>query len=107
MGDHEGTLQNECDDISKGTKLSLSRFGGTFGTLRFNGKSFSNTLLGFTPYWDKNPTNAIHADGPGAYVIEKFLNSSTKSKTQLKCDGLDGSVVNGSRQTILYSYYIR
>ena len=40
MGDHEGTLQIEFDDISVKTKLILTRFGGTFGTLRFIEKSF-------------------------------------------------------------------
>ena len=47
MGDHEGTLQIDYDDISMRTKLSLARFGGTFGTLRFDETSFFNTLLGF------------------------------------------------------------
>ena len=30
MGDHEGTLQIEYDDISMKTNLILTRFGGTF-----------------------------------------------------------------------------
>ena len=65
MGDHEGTLKIEYDDISMKTKLILTRFGGTFGTLRFDQKSFNITLLVFTPYWDYKPSNAIHADRPG------------------------------------------
>ena len=40
MGDHEGTLQIEYDDISMKTKLILTRFGGTFGTLRFDERYF-------------------------------------------------------------------
>ena len=28
--------------------------------------------LGFTPYWDYKPTNAIHADSPAVYTSEKF-----------------------------------
>ena len=52
LGDHERTLQIEYDDLNKKTKLTLTRFGGTFGTLRFDEHSFVNTLLGFTPYWD-------------------------------------------------------
>ena len=35
LGDHENTLQIEYDDISMKTKLILTRFGSTFGTLRF------------------------------------------------------------------------
>ena len=33
LGDHEGTLQAEYDDLNKKTKLILTRFGSTFGTL--------------------------------------------------------------------------
>ena len=50
MRDHEGTLQIEYYNISMKTKLKLTRFGGTFPTLRFDRKSFFNTLLGFTTY---------------------------------------------------------
>ena len=65
LGDHEGTLQIEYDDLDKKVKLILTRFGESFGTLRFDEKSFFHTLFGFTPYWDYKPTNAIHADAPG------------------------------------------
>ena len=39
MGDLEGTLQIEYDDLSMKKKLILTRFGGTFGTLRFDERS--------------------------------------------------------------------
>ena len=52
------------------TKLILTRFGSAFGTLRFDEKSFLNTLLGFAPYWDYKPTNAIHCDSPGVYTSD-------------------------------------
>ena len=48
MGDHEGTLQIEYDDISVKTILISTSFVGTCGTLRFNEISFFNTLKGFT-----------------------------------------------------------
>ena len=38
MGDHEGTLQIESDDVSMKTKLLLTHFGGTSGTRRINEK---------------------------------------------------------------------
>ena len=41
MGDHDGTLQIQYDDISMKTKLVLTCFGGTIRTLRFNLKSSS------------------------------------------------------------------
>ena len=52
LGDHEGTIQFEYDDLNKKTKLILTRFGSTFGTLRFDEKSFFHTLLRFAPFWD-------------------------------------------------------
>ena len=40
MGDHDWTLKFENDDISKKTKFVLTRFGSTFGALRFIEKPF-------------------------------------------------------------------
>ena len=91
--------------ISMKIKLILTRFGETSGTLRFNEKSFFGTLLGFTPYCGYKPTNAIHADSPGVYTSEGFLNLSTIKKTYLKCDVVDSSFINGI-QRILYSFVL-
>ena len=52
FGDHEGTLQIKYDDLNQKVKLILTRFRSTFGTLRFDKKTFFHTLLGFEPYWD-------------------------------------------------------
>ena len=52
MGDHEGTFEIEYDDISMKMKLTLTRFGSTFGTLIFDEKFILKTLLGFTTFWD-------------------------------------------------------
>ena len=108
LGDHEGTLQIEYDDdLDKKVKLILTQFGGTFGTLRFDEKSFFHTLLGFEPYWDYKPTNAIHADTPGVYTNDKIiLNLNTISKIHLKCDRIDGSIQDGVRQPILFSFVL-
>ena len=62
------------------TKLILNRFGSAFGTLRFDEKSFLNILLGFAPYWDYKPTNAIHSDSPGVYTSDRILNLNTIKK---------------------------
>ena len=56
------------------------------------------------PYWDYKPTNAIHADSPGVYTSAKKLNLNTKNKIHLQTDVIDGSIVNGSRQPVLYSF---
>ena len=103
MGDHEGTLKIENNDISIKTKLILIRFTGTFWTLCFDEKSIWNTLLGFTPYWDYKPTNENHTDSPGVYTSENNIYLSTIQEIHLKCDVVYGSAVYGLRQPILYS----
>ena len=98
LGDHERTLQIEYDDSNKKVKLILSRFGDTFGTLRFDEKSFFHTLLGFTPYWDYKP---------GVYTSDKIiLNLNTINKIHLKCDIIDGCIQDGVRQPILFSFVL-
>ena len=82
------------------TKLTLTRFGSTFGTLKIDEKSFFNILSGFTPNCDYKPTNAIHADSRGLNTSDKILNLNTKDKIHLKCDVIDGSIVDGLRQPI-------
>ena len=99
LGDHEGTLQIEYDDLNKKVKLILTRFGETFGTLRFDEKGFLHTLFGFNPYWDYKPTNV--------YTSNKIiLNLNTINKIHLKCDIIDGSIQDGIRQPILFSFVL-
>ena len=61
------------------TKIILKYIGGqkkfALGTLRFGERSFSHTLLGFTPYWDYTPSNSS-----GVYTSDKFLNLCTTIK---------------------------
>ena len=106
LGDHEGTLQIEYDDINKKTKLILTRFGSTFGLLRFDEKSFFHTLLGFTPFWDYKPTNAIHADSPGVNTSDKILNLNIINEIHIKCDCIEDSMVNSVREPILFSFVL-
>ena len=58
--------------------------------------------MGFKPYWDYKPTNAIHAERPGVHTSDRTLNLSTNDKIHLKCDEINGSVVNGIRVPILF-----
>ena len=107
LGDHEGTLQIEYDDLNKRIKLVLKRFGSTFGTLRFDKKSFFHIFSGFEPYWDYKPTNAFNADAPGVYTSDKIiLYSSIKNKVPLKCGVIDGSIQDGLRQPIFFSFVL-
>ena len=50
LGEHERTIKTEYNDKTMKTKFILTRFGSTFGTLRFDIKSFFHTKLGFTQY---------------------------------------------------------
>ena len=83
----------EFDDITKKTKL-IVRSG--IKDLRFDEKSFFSTILGFTPGWDYKHYNEN--------ISQKFVNSSNTNKMQLKADVIDGSVVNGLKQPILFSF---
>ena len=65
---------------------------------------FFNTLLGFEPYWDHKPIYSNYPHVPTVYISDNVLKLSTTNKIHLKCDFIDGSVVNGLRQPILYSF---
>ena len=107
LGDHKGTLQIEYDDLNKKVKLIFTRFGNTFGTLRFDKKSFFHTILKFEPYWDYKPTNVIFANSPGVYTTDKnILKLNTIDKIYLKSDCIDCSIQDGVRQPILFSFVL-
>ena len=108
---HSEIIQIEYDDISMKTKIILkfkNNNGKTkfaLGTLRFDERSFFHTLLGFTPYWDYKPTNS-NIPIPGVYTSDKILNLNTINKIHLKCDCIDGSIQDGVRQPILFSFIL-
>ena len=106
MGDHEGTLQIKYDDFSMKTNHILTRCGSTFGTLGLEEKTFFNTIIGLTPYWDHKPTNANHADSPGVYTGGEILNLSILKNFHFKCDIIQGSIVNGKRQPLTFSFVL-
>ena len=83
------------DDITRKTKLVV-RSG--IIAIRFDEKSFFSTILGFTPGWDYKHYNQ--------YLSQKIVNLNSTNKVHLKCDAIDGSVVNGIRQPILYSFVL-
>ena len=85
----------EFDDITRKTKLVVNI--GIIA-IRFDEKSFFSTILGFTPGWDYKHYNK--------YISQKIVNLSNTNKIHLKCDAIDGSVVNGVRQPILYGFVL-
>ena len=60
--------------------------------------SFFDFLLGFSPYWDYKNNNK--------YVGRKTTDLSTVDNNPLKADCIDGSVVNGVKKPILYSFVL-
>ena len=107
---HSEIIQIEYDDISMKTKIILKfvndEVGFALGTLRFDEKSFFHTFLGFEPYWDYKPTNSNIIPIPGVYISNKILNLSMINKIHLKCDCIDGSIQDGVRQPILFSFVL-
>ena len=83
------------DDITRKTKLVV-RSG--IIAIRFDEKSFFSTIRGFTPGWDYKHYNQ--------YLSQKIVNLSSTNKIHLKCDCIDGSVVNGIREPILFSFVL-
>ena len=106
---HQETIQLENDDISMRTTIILKfknkKTMFALGTLRFDRQSFFHTLLRFSPYWDYKPNNSNHVLIPGDYPSDKIiLNLNTIDKINLKCDCNDGSIQDGVRQPILFSF---
>ena len=66
--------------------------------IRFDEKWFFSTILGFTPHWDYKHYYE--------YTNQKIVNFSTTNKIHLKCDVIDGCVVNCLRRPILYSFVL-
>ena len=75
-------------------------------TLIFTNKSFFYTILGFTQS-HQGPLNDIEGFYqilPGSYKSDKPINITGTDKIHLKCNCIDGSIVNGVRAPILYSF---
>ena len=83
------------DDISRKTKLVVN--SGIIA-IKFDEKSFFSTIFGFTAGWDYKHYNQ--------YLSQKIVNLSSTIKIDLKCDCTDGSVQDGVRQPILFSFVL-
>ena len=85
----------EYDDINMKTKLYVK--AGIIA-IRFDEKSFFSTILRFTSGWDYKHSNK--------YTSQKVVNLGSTNKIHLNCDCIDGSVVNGIRHPILFSFVL-
>ena len=75
-------------------------------TLIFTERSFFYTILGFTQSWSY-PLDDIDSHYQiiaGSYKSDKPINITGIDKIHLKCDCIQGSIVNGIREPILYSF---
>ena len=88
-------IDTEYDDITMTIKLVV-KIGIIF--IRFDEKSFFSTILCFTSVWDFKHYNK-NTSG-------KIVSPGNTNKIHLKCDVIDGSVVNGIREPTLYSFFL-
>ena len=72
--------------------ISMKSVLATSNNIQFNSKL--NTVLGFT--------HTVYP--PGTHTSEKPVMITTTDKVHLKCDCVDGSIVNGIREQILFSF---
>ena len=88
------------DDIRLKSNLKTNQ------TLLFKNKSFFYTILGVTQS-HQGPLNDIEGYYqilPGNYKSDRPINITGIDKVHLKCNCIQGSIMNGIRQPILYSF---
>ena len=75
-------------------------------TLIFTEKSFFYTSLGFTRSrsYPLDDIDGFYKLIAGSYKSDRPINITVIDKIHLKCDCLQGSIVNGTREPILYSF---
>ena len=75
-------------------------------TLIFTNKSFFYNILGFTQShsYPLDDIQGFYQLIAGLYKSERPINITGIDKVHLKCDCIDGSIMNGTRESILYSF---
>ena len=75
-------------------------------TLIFTNESFFYTILGFTQShsYPLDDIDGFYQLIAGSYRSEKPINITGIDKVHLKADCIDGSIMNGTREPILYSF---
>ena len=88
------------DDIKLKSNLKINQ------TLIFTEKSFFYTILGFTQSrsYPLDDIDGFYQLIAGLYKSDKSINITGIDKVHLKCDCIQGSIVNGIREPILYSF---
>ena len=88
------------DDVRLKSNLKINQ------TLIFTEKSFFYTILGFTRSrsYPLDDIEGFYQLIAGLYKSDKPINITGVDKIHLKCDCIQGSIVNGIRELILYSF---
>ena len=88
------------DDIKLKSNLNTNQ------TLLFTKKSFFYTILGFTQSrsYPLDDIDAFYQLIAGSYKSDKPINITGIDKVHLKCDCIQGSIVNGVREPNLFSF---
>ena len=88
------------DDIRLKSNLKINQ------TLIFTEKSFFYTILGFTQSrsYPLDDIDGFYQLIAASYKSDKPINITGIDKIHLKCDCIQGSIVNGIREPILYSF---
>ena len=88
------------DDIRLKSNLKTNR------TLIFTERSFFYTILGFTQSrsYPLDDIDGFYQIIAGSYKSDKPINITGIDKIHLKCNYIQGSIVNGIREPILYSF---
>ena len=75
-------------------------------TLIFTNKSFFYTIPGFTQSrsYPLDDIDGFYQLIAGSYKSDRPTNITGMDKIRLKCDCIQGSIVNGTREPILYSF---
>ena len=75
-------------------------------TLIFTKRAFFCTLLGFTQSYSGTlgDIGGYIKLNPGTYKSDKPIDITSVDKVLLKCDCINGSIVNGIREPILYRF---
>ena len=88
------------DDIRLKSNLKIIQ------TLLFTEKSFFYTILGFTQSrsYPLDDIEGFYQLIPGLYKSDKPINNTGIDKIHLKCNCVQGSVIDGIREPILFSF---
>ena len=93
-------VNNTIDDIRLKSNLKINQ------TLVFTEKSFFYTILGFTQSrsYPLDDIDGFYQIIAGSYKSDRRINITGIDKIHLKCNCIQGSIVNGIREPILFSF---